>query len=144
MRLLPKIWLFLGEKKCAPFCAVFGQIMCAFEFRIINISVPDQYQIIRTSVIVIKNLITIFLLRINFSPKKTQACMKIISRALPTSILLYAPSGGQIRYVKRPCLLAFHFLSVFYSAEKFVKSTIWQSRTLLVSKTKINFSRNFF
>ena len=36
VRLLPKIWLFLGKKNCAPFCAVFGQIMCAFEFRIIS------------------------------------------------------------------------------------------------------------
>ena len=36
MRLLPKIWLFLGKKYCAPFCALFGQIRCAFEFRIIN------------------------------------------------------------------------------------------------------------
>ena len=36
MRLSPKIWLFLGEKNCAPFCALFGQIRCAFEFRIIR------------------------------------------------------------------------------------------------------------
>ena len=36
VRLLPKIWLFLGKKYCAPFCALFGQIRCAFEFRIIK------------------------------------------------------------------------------------------------------------
>ena len=39
MRFLPKIWHFLGEKNCAPFCALFGQIRCAFEFRIISHSV---------------------------------------------------------------------------------------------------------
>ena len=41
VRLLPKIWLFLGGKICAPFCALFGQIRCAFEFRIINHSAYD-------------------------------------------------------------------------------------------------------
>ena len=41
VRLLPKIWLFLGKKYCAPFCALFGQIRCAFEFRIINHSAYD-------------------------------------------------------------------------------------------------------
>ena len=42
MRLLPKIWLFLGKKYCAPLCALSGQIRCAFEFRIINHSGQDS------------------------------------------------------------------------------------------------------
>jgi len=38
----------LGEINCAPFCALFGSIMCAFEFRIIRHSglqkdVNDQF-----------------------------------------------------------------------------------------------------
>ena len=36
MRLLPKMWRFLGKKNCALFCALFGQSRCAFEFKIIK------------------------------------------------------------------------------------------------------------
>ena len=34
---------FFGEKYCAHFCALFGWILCAFEFRIIEHS--DHYNI---------------------------------------------------------------------------------------------------
>ena len=40
VRLLPKIWLLLGKNFCAPFCATFGQIQCAFELR--NFDHPDH------------------------------------------------------------------------------------------------------
>ena len=39
VRLLPKMWRFLGKKNCALFCALFGQSRCAFEFKIIKNSV---------------------------------------------------------------------------------------------------------
>ena len=34
--------LFEGKTKCAPLCALFGQIRCAFEFRIIEPSGNNQ------------------------------------------------------------------------------------------------------
>ena len=36
--LFTKNMALFGEKNCAPFCALFVQKMCAFEFRIISIS----------------------------------------------------------------------------------------------------------
>ena len=39
VRLLPKMWRFLGKKNCALFCALFGQSRCAFQFKIIKNSV---------------------------------------------------------------------------------------------------------
>ena len=44
VRVLPKIWHFLGKTICAPFCALFGQIRCAFEFRIIKHSAPRAHK----------------------------------------------------------------------------------------------------
>ena len=33
-----------GAKNCAPFCALFDQIRCAFEFRIIRHSEKDSWK----------------------------------------------------------------------------------------------------
>ena len=40
-----------GAKNCAPFCALFDQIRCAFEFRIINHSDYGAAQILLGSAI---------------------------------------------------------------------------------------------